>query len=587
MYSCEKLGHEKKDCFLLIGYPEWWGTGRGGGKTTGCGRGGRSGNIGNYGRGGTRRGITAVANAAQATESNSKIKADINAWTRLSNDQWSVLFQKRVKILRSDNGKEFACLRTFYAKQKIVHQTICVDTPQQNGRVERKHRHILNVARALCFQANLPISFWGEYVLTAVYLINHTPTPILDGKTPYESHEKDKFSSRSRRCIFVGYPSGKKGWRVYDLETGDFFVSRDIIFDERVFPYVGLVFDSEPSTPLDFSGASPTNDHIMQHDHAASIHSRGSFDIEPNINEEMRVDVTSPSPIHEENMNTSSTIVGTETPHTTITTVGKALGRGHREHKVSTRLKDYVCYTTQYHTTMCIDTPTQSSSPTHSQSSGMPYPIANYVTCNNFSSRHKSFLVAVAADYSLFSCIKNGLTLHVLVYVDDLIIAGDDSSAIAYFKQYLHRCFYMKDLGPLKYFLGIEVARNAFRQVVVLLSYARRAKQQMKQNSLTNQCFALCHILQLHKLKHKMSNSQSAPLHVDNESGYHGENNNVAPGNEVPPADPFEILVVDPIDANSHVAIDSNLPTDPENYVHGLIGGDSSVTEPKPSTKQS
>lgn len=64
------------------------------------------------------------------------------------------------------------------------------------------------------------------------------------------------------------------------------------------------------------------------------------------------------------------------------------------------------------------------------------------------------------ANYSLFSCIKNGLTLHVLVYVDDLIITGDDSGVIANFKQYLHRCFHMKDLGPLKYFLGIEVARN-------------------------------------------------------------------------------------------------------------------------------
>ncbi|XP_074298014.1 uncharacterized protein LOC141628816 [Silene latifolia] len=50
--------------------------------------------------------------------------------------------------------------------------------------------------------------------------------------------------------------------------------------------------------------------------------------------------------------------------------------------------------------------------------------------------------------------------LHVLIYVDDLVIEGNDSSAISTFKAYLNRCLKMKDLGPLKYFLGIDVARS-------------------------------------------------------------------------------------------------------------------------------
>ena len=133
--------------------------------------------------------------------------------------------------------------------------------PQQNGRVERKHRHILNVARALRFQACLPIGFWGECVLTAAYLIDRTPSKLFQGKTPYEvlfqckpsykdmkvfgvlcfarnnPRTKDKFASRSRKCVFMGYPFGKKGWKVYDLENREIFISRDVVFDESIFPF--------------------------------------------------------------------------------------------------------------------------------------------------------------------------------------------------------------------------------------------------------------------------------------------------------------------------------------------------------------
>lgn len=47
------------------------------------------------------------------------------------------------------------------------------------------------------------------------------------------------------------------------------------------------------------------------------------------------------------------------------------------------------------------------------------------------------------------------------MYVDDLIISGNDSAALTVFKKYLGTCFHMKDLGVLKYFLRIEVARNS------------------------------------------------------------------------------------------------------------------------------
>lgn len=77
-------------------------------------------------------------------------------------DQWvQTQFDTHVKIVRSDNGMEFkhSDLLTYYNENGIERQTSCTNTPQQNGRVERKHRHLLEVARALHFQAYLPIKF--------------------------------------------------------------------------------------------------------------------------------------------------------------------------------------------------------------------------------------------------------------------------------------------------------------------------------------------------------------------------------------------------------------------------------------------
>lgn len=57
--------------------------------------------------------------------------------------------------------------------------------------------------------------------------------------------------------------------------------------------------------------------------------------------------------------------------------------------------------------------------------------------------------------------MDNGTTrLHVLVYVDDLIISGSTVFVINTFKTYLSQCFHTKDLGISNYFLGIELARS-------------------------------------------------------------------------------------------------------------------------------
>jgi transposase InsO family protein len=138
-------------------------------------------------------------------------------------------FNAHIKIFRSDNGSEFLSLQSFFITKGVEFQTSCVSTPQQNGVVERKHGHILRVARALLFQSNMPIHFWGECVITAVYLINRLPTRLLSSLTPFErlygrpptyDHLRvfgslcyativkpvSKFAPCARRCVFLGFP---------------------------------------------------------------------------------------------------------------------------------------------------------------------------------------------------------------------------------------------------------------------------------------------------------------------------------------------------------------------------------------------
>lgn len=109
-------------------------------------------------------------------------------------------FNNKVKQFRSDNAKELA-FNALFSEKGILQQYSCIETPQQNSVVEKKHQYLLNVARALFFQSKLPIQFWSDCILTATFLINRTPSKLPGHKTPYELLYK-KIPDKSSLGVF-------------------------------------------------------------------------------------------------------------------------------------------------------------------------------------------------------------------------------------------------------------------------------------------------------------------------------------------------------------------------------------------------
>jgi transposase InsO family protein len=79
---------------------------------------------------------------------------------------------------------EFA---SYCADEGVQHHYSAPYSPQQNGVVERRNQTIVGMTQALLKQRGMFAVFWGETVVTAVYILNRSPTKALNGRTPYEA----------------------------------------------------------------------------------------------------------------------------------------------------------------------------------------------------------------------------------------------------------------------------------------------------------------------------------------------------------------------------------------------------------------
>jgi hypothetical protein len=179
-------------------------------------------------------------------------------------------FNCKIKSIQSDWGGEYRSLNKYFENCGIIHRVSCPHTHQQNGAIERKHRHLVETGLALLSHASVPLRFWEDAFQTACYLINRLPTPLINNMSPFEKlfhtnpdysflktfgcacwpnlrpYNSNKLQPRSTSCVFLGYSPLHKGYKCFHISSGRMYISRDVVFLESQCP-----FQNSPISPSD------------------------------------------------------------------------------------------------------------------------------------------------------------------------------------------------------------------------------------------------------------------------------------------------------------------------------------------------
>ena len=142
----------------------------------------------------------------------------------------------------------------YLMKCEIVFQLSALVIPQQNGILIRRNRTLLDMVQSKMSYAHLPNSFWGYAVQIIVYILNcvplksvsEIPLELWNGRKGSLHHFKiwgcpaqvlesnpKKLESRSKLCLFVGYPKGIAGGYFFDPKDNKVFVLTNATFLEE------------------------------------------------------------------------------------------------------------------------------------------------------------------------------------------------------------------------------------------------------------------------------------------------------------------------------------------------------------------
>nr|GFC84785.1 retrovirus-related Pol polyprotein from transposon TNT 1-94 [Tanacetum cinerariifolium] len=142
---------------------------------------------------------------------------------------------------------------------------------EQNGVVERRNRTLVEAARTMLSTAKVPRFFWAKAIATACFTQNRSLVIPLHEKTPYhiindrkpsvkffhifgsvcyivrDGENLDKMKEKGDECIFVGYSTQSRAYRVFIKRTRVMMESVHVNFDELpLMASVQISFDLAP-----------------------------------------------------------------------------------------------------------------------------------------------------------------------------------------------------------------------------------------------------------------------------------------------------------------------------------------------------
>ncbi|XP_074356217.1 uncharacterized protein LOC141695911 [Apium graveolens] len=240
---CKGKGHTTERCWMVVGFPKWHSK-----HNANASAKPRSASF-SQSKPVTSRMVVAAQVVDDASSSSGVL------FTQRQLEQLALLMPQLQQQVIKESDTDDELDMQFSDSGASDHMTACLNSLHDIVHVAKTHQIKLPTRDSVL------ITHSGSANVIPVYLINRLSTPLLKYKSPHEIRLKhqpeyqiliifgclafatnpvttaDKFEHRGVPCLFLGYPPFKKGYKLYNLLINEYFISRDVQFNEEIFHF--------------------------------------------------------------------------------------------------------------------------------------------------------------------------------------------------------------------------------------------------------------------------------------------------------------------------------------------------------------